>query len=104
MASSCMPQTDVRLAPFTTFEVGGAARYLVEAADSSEVASALAWASEKALPVAVLGGGSNLLVADRGFEGLVISDALNMKAIADRWSVEQSVDQSIDQPNPNSKP
>jgi UDP-N-acetylmuramate dehydrogenase len=60
------------LAPRTTLGVGGPARYLVEAATEEQVAAALAWAGERAIPTLVLGGGSNLLVADRGFDGLVL--------------------------------
>ncbi len=60
------------LAPRTTLGVGGPARWLVEATSEAEVVAALAWAREHGLPTLVLGGGSNLLVADRGFEGLVL--------------------------------
>jgi UDP-N-acetylmuramate dehydrogenase len=62
----------VPLAPHTTLGVGGPARWLVEAASEADVVAALAWAGERALPTLVLGGGSNLLVADRGFDGLVL--------------------------------
>jgi UDP-N-acetylmuramate dehydrogenase len=65
-------QENVPLAPRTTLAAGGAARWLIEAASETEVAAALAWAGERALPTLVLGGGSNLLVADRGFDGLVL--------------------------------
>ncbi|MEO5730390.1 MAG: FAD-binding protein, partial [Byssovorax sp.] len=60
------------LAERTTFGVGGPARWLVEASSEAEVTSALAWAREQSIPVLVLGGGSNLLVADRGIEALVL--------------------------------
>jgi UDP-N-acetylmuramate dehydrogenase len=66
----------VPLAPFTTLGIGGPARYLLEAEDEKELVTALAWAGEQALPVFVLGGGSNLLVADEGFAGLVVRVAL----------------------------
>lgn len=62
----------VPLAPLTTLQVGGAARYLVEVDDADGVRAALAWAAERDLPVEVIGGGSNVLVADRGIEGLVL--------------------------------
>src|SRR5262249_9996896 len=55
-----------------TLGVGGAARFFVEAEGEPEVAEALAWASARGLPTLVLGGGSNLLVADRGFDGLAL--------------------------------
>src|SRR5512145_414303 len=60
------------LAPFTTFRVGGAADYLVEARGSGDVRRALALARSAGVPTAVLGGGSNVLVSDAGVRGLVI--------------------------------
>jgi len=60
------------LAPRTTLGVGGPARFYVEAGAEPEVAEALAWARDRGIPTLVLGGGSNLLVADRGFDGLVL--------------------------------
>jgi len=62
----------VPLAPLTTLGVGGPARWFVEAASEAEVIDALRWARERALPTLVLGSGSNLLVADRGFDGLAL--------------------------------
>jgi UDP-N-acetylmuramate dehydrogenase len=62
----------VPLAPRTTLGVGGPARWFVEASTEREVVEALAWAEERALGVLVLGGGSNLVVADRGVDGLVL--------------------------------
>jgi UDP-N-acetylmuramate dehydrogenase len=64
------------LAPFTTFGIGGAARWFVEAATEEQIGEATAWARAKMLPLFVLGGGSNLLVADAGFDGLVLRIAL----------------------------
>jgi len=63
---------NVTLAPFTTFRIGGPARYFIEAATEDAVVGAIHFAREKNLPVFVLGGGSNLLVADEGFPGIVI--------------------------------
>ncbi len=60
------------LAPFTTLGIGGPARWFVEARPKSEIAEAAAWARERGVPLFVLGGGSNLLVADAGFDGLVL--------------------------------
>jgi UDP-N-acetylmuramate dehydrogenase len=60
------------LAPFTTFGIGGPARWFVEAASEEEIAEAAAWAQEHAPKLFVLGGGSNLLVSDAGFDGLVL--------------------------------
>jgi len=60
------------LAPYTTFAIGGPARWFVEAASEDEIVEATAWARERGLALFVLGGGSNLLVADGGFDGLVV--------------------------------
>ena len=60
------------LAPFTTLGIGGPARWFVEALDEDEVVEATLWARQRGLPLFVLGGGSNLLVSDAGFDGLVL--------------------------------
>lgn len=60
------------LAALTTLGVGGQARWFIEAASESDVVAAVAWAREQGVPLFVLGGGSNLLVADEGFEGAVL--------------------------------
>ncbi len=66
------PADNAPLAPLTTLEVGGPAEHLVEAATDAEVADALRWARARGLPVSVLGGGSNVVVADGGIRGLVL--------------------------------
>lgn len=60
------------LAPFTTFKVGGPAEYLVEVRDSRELVTALGVAARCGIAATVIGGGSNLLVADAGVRGAVI--------------------------------
>ena len=60
----------------TTLQVGGAARYFANAQTETEVKDALDFASQKRLPLFVLGGGSNLLVADEGWPGLVLKISL----------------------------
>lgn len=60
------------LAPLTTLGVGGPARWFAEAENEAEIAGAAAWARERGVPLFVLGGGSNLLVSDAGFDGLVL--------------------------------
>lgn len=69
-------QENVLLAPFTTFGIGGPARWFAAITSEKQIASACAWASAQGLPVFILGGGSNLLVADAGFPGLVLHIAL----------------------------
>lgn len=65
-------QPNAPLAPLTTFKVGGAADWLLTLHDVDEIRQALVLAREAALPVRVLGGGSNVLVSDRGVRGIVI--------------------------------
>lgn len=60
------------LAPFTTFGIGGPARWFLTAEHEDEIAEAATWAQERGIALFVLGGGSNLLVADTGFNGLVL--------------------------------
>jgi UDP-N-acetylmuramate dehydrogenase len=69
-------QENVCLAPYTTLQVGGNASYFIEPRNEGEVIEALRWAQTRALPVFVLGGGSNLLVSDAGFHGLVLHIAI----------------------------
>jgi UDP-N-acetylmuramate dehydrogenase len=63
---------DVPLAPLTTFRVGGPADWLIEIRDSAEMLTALRVARTLRLPVTILGGGSNVLIADTGIRGLVL--------------------------------
>ncbi|NKX92273.1 UDP-N-acetylmuramate dehydrogenase [Sanguibacter hominis ATCC BAA-789] len=63
-----------RLADLTTLRVGGPARSLVRATTEGELIDAVRAADADGVPVLVLGGGSNLLVADEGFDGVVVQD------------------------------
>jgi UDP-N-acetylmuramate dehydrogenase len=63
---------DVPLRDFTTFRVGGPADWLVETHSSDEILTALAVARTAGVPVTILGGGSNVLIADAGVRGLVV--------------------------------
>jgi UDP-N-acetylmuramate dehydrogenase len=65
-------QENVPLAPYTTLGIGGPARFFCEAKTEEEVAGAAKLARDLGLPLFVLGGGSNLLVSDAGFNGLVM--------------------------------
>jgi UDP-N-acetylmuramate dehydrogenase len=60
------------LKPYTTFKIGGPARYFARAASIEEFSKALELARRLSLPFFVLGGGSNILVSDNGFEGVVV--------------------------------
>jgi len=66
----------VELAPLTTMGVGGPARWFVEAADEATVLAAHAWARTRGVALRILGGGSNVVVADSGVDALVLRLAL----------------------------
>jgi UDP-N-acetylmuramate dehydrogenase len=98
---------NVLLAPFTTLGVGGPARFFVEAETEAQVMDALKFASVRNLPVFILGGGSNLVIADSGFQGMVVRIALRgiqhetagriVAASGENWDslVRQCVDQGL---------
>lgn len=65
-------QRDELLAPYTSFKIGGPAKYFFVARDVLAVAKAVKSAREMSVPFFILGSGSNILVADKGFDGLVI--------------------------------
>src|SRR6478752_3941424 len=69
-------ESRVALAPLTTLGVGGNAAHFVRVEHETELGDALTWAKQRSLDVRVLGGGSNIVVADAGFSGLVIDLAL----------------------------
>jgi UDP-N-acetylmuramate dehydrogenase len=65
-------QENVPLAPLSTLGVGGPARFYARAADREAVEAGVAWAETRALPLFVLGGGSNVVVGDEGYPGLAL--------------------------------
>src|ERR1700722_4386077 len=67
---------EVPLAPYTTFQIGGPARWFAEAVSEADIVAGIAFAGQRQLPLFILGGGSNLLVSDAGFPGLVLRVAL----------------------------
>ena len=62
----------VSMVPYTSYRTGGEARYFLLAKTSETVAQAIKVAHDCELPYFLLGGGSNVLVSDTGFDGLVI--------------------------------
>lgn len=63
---------NILLKDYTTFRIGGKARYFFVAKTKDDLAKAVRFAQESKLPIFILGAGSNLLVSDKGFNGLVI--------------------------------
>jgi len=74
---------DVPLAPRTTLGVGGAAAQFCEVRSEAELAAAIAHARAARLPLTLLGGGSNVVVADAGVPGLVVHVALRGVSVRD---------------------
>ncbi len=63
---------NVPLAPYTTFHIGGPARFFAEVESEEDLAKAVSFAHTENLPIFILGAGSNLLISDEGYSGLVI--------------------------------
>ncbi len=74
----------IPLAPYTSFGIGGAAPHFTEVHSEDELVQALGYAKKHTLPVFILGGGSNILVGDKGFDGLVIHNRIKGIEIATR--------------------
>lgn len=82
MLSPMNIQENVPLAPLTTFKIGGPARYFVEATAFDEVLFTVEYARSNHLPLFILGGGSNLVVSDDGWPGLVLK--ISIRGIEER--------------------
>ncbi len=72
-------QENVLLGQFTTFKIGGPARFFCSVSNEHDLIEAVTYARDKGLAIFVLGGGSNILIGDEGFGGLVIK--IEMKGI-----------------------
>ena len=80
----------VPLARHTTLGLGGPARFFIECTSDDDIREGIAFAREKDLPILVLGGGSNVVVADEGFPGVVLhltSHGIAFTSHGDRCSV-----------------
>jgi UDP-N-acetylmuramate dehydrogenase len=73
---------NMRLADKTSYRIGGAARYYAEPRSEGEVVDACRIAGERGMPYFILGNGSNVLISDAGFEGIVINLSKNYSAIS----------------------
>ncbi|MGE0247506.1 MAG: UDP-N-acetylmuramate dehydrogenase, partial [Pyrinomonadaceae bacterium] len=82
-------EKDVALAPLTTLKVGGPARFFVRCETEEEVAAAVEYSEIEGIPLLVLGGGSNMLVSDAGFEGLVMQVAIKGISVEDEGPDKQ---------------
>ena len=66
-------RSDEPLAPLVWLGIGGPAHFFAEPVDPDQFAGVIKWAAENGLPTRVLGSGSNVLVRESGFDGLVVS-------------------------------
>ena len=70
-------QENIILAPYTTYKIGGPAKYFVVVKNKKELVSAVINARQNNIPYFVLGLGANTLIGDKGFNGLVIKNESN---------------------------
>src|ERR1035438_7905775 len=96
------PEENKPLFSYTTFGIGGPARWFVEATSEEDVAEAAAWAGEKGVALFVLGGGSNLLVSDAGFDGLVLR--VGLRGVAVRFASAELDSEGGGGFNPRTRP
>lgn len=90
---------DISLASRCTFGLGGPARWFLEVRDEASLAAAIEWAARAKVRTFVLGGGSNVVIDDAGFDGLVIAPALRgivHRAVNDGVVVTASAGESWD--------
>ena len=84
-------RSEIPLADFTTIGLGGNARYFVRCETVEEIRSALIFAESEKLPVQIMGGGSNLIFADEGFDGLVLKVGLKGISFKDEGSFTSAI-------------
>src|SRR5713101_4938772 len=90
-------QRNVALGPLTTLGIGGPAKLFSKARSVDEVRKALEWAKSNGEPLLVLGGGSNVLIADEGFDGLVLHLDLRGISAGDDGILHASASEQWDQ-------
>jgi len=71
--TDCLIHPKVHLSPYTSYKVGGEAQWYVEPKSWNDVQEIFAWIEKQQIPLTCLGAGSNLLICDRGIEGLVLN-------------------------------
>jgi UDP-N-acetylmuramate dehydrogenase len=82
-------ESNIPLAPMTTLGIGGPAKFFVRATTVDEIREAVEWANANRAPIFFLAGGSNLLIADRGFDGLVVK--IDLRGIVSESETEVKV-------------
>ena len=96
-------QENVSLSKYTTFKVGGLARYFTECKNVEQVKKVISWANKKTLSIFVLADGSNVIVSQKGFDGMVLRIKIKFVKIegdileaGPATSMEELVNQTID--------
>ncbi len=79
---------DKPLAPFTSYKTGGAAQYFIQAKTVEDILRAVTGANKLGIPLFFIGGGSNLLVSDNGFNGLVVKVDVRGMKVVDKTVIE----------------
>ncbi|MDZ7799105.1 MAG: UDP-N-acetylmuramate dehydrogenase [Patescibacteria group bacterium] len=77
----------VKLAPFTTFKIGGPAKYFIIVKNENQLIEALKWAKKNKIKYFILGHGANILVSDQGFDGLVIKNEIKELKILSKTTI-----------------
>lgn len=85
-----IPLKGIILAPHTTFKIGGPAKYFFEVKTRKELIKALRWAKENKIKYFILGGGSNILFSDKGFNGLVIKLKISDYKLKDKTIIAEA--------------
>ncbi len=88
-------QEQIPLASYTTFKIGGPARFFCQVSDEDGLREAVTFAHDKKLRVFILGGGSNILMNDKGFDGLVIKMEIIGFTIQDSGITNKGVGSTI---------
>ena len=92
-SDSIVVRQDVPLAPFTSFRIGGAARFFTTAGSLDQLRQSLLFARREGLPFCILGGGTNLLISDQGFDGVAIRMQLEeVQVTGNRIEAQAGVD------------
>jgi UDP-N-acetylmuramate dehydrogenase len=96
--SGVVVRRDVPLAPFTAYRIGGPARIMITPRQLDTVGRVLAHLSDSDLPLVILGGGTNLLVSDKGWDGIVLQidrnlsgwrfDGTRVRVLAGTWLLD----------------
>ena len=87
-------QEHITIAPYTTFKIGGPARFFCVVKNEDDLVEAVNFAKEKKLSILVIGGGSNLLISDAGFDGVIIKNEIMGRIYTDDGTLYSVVDAS----------